>query len=195
MQRRQFAFSTGLSLFWIADRLRADSLDGLATALLETADRQEATAGERWQANENRRWFWFEREKRLGQKWVKTGITTPINKITGEEYDGEKGYLDPSLVPDSTRTAATRLREKFKEATVDVGRRARHGRPPSRWLRSLEARELRIWLKTIDVPEAGVEGVTFWTHLTRDHSFLVDNITGLTIPEQAKLHAAAHHGY
>ncbi len=50
-------------------------------------------------------------------------------------------------------------------------RRARHGRPPSRWLRSLHSDELRVWLKTIEVPEAGVEGMTFWEHLTRDHSF------------------------
>ena len=74
-------------------------------------------------------------------------------------------------------------------------RRARHGRPPSRWLRSLRADELRIWLKTIDVPEAGVSGMTFWEHLTRDHSFDADRIAGLSIDEQALLHAAAHYGY
>jgi hypothetical protein len=74
-------------------------------------------------------------------------------------------------------------------------RRARHGRPPSRWLRSLNADELRIWLKTIDVPEAGVSGMTFWEHLTRDHSFNPDLIVGLNEDEQAKLHAAAHYGY
>jgi hypothetical protein len=74
-------------------------------------------------------------------------------------------------------------------------RRARHGRPPSRWLRSLHADELRIWLKTIDVPEAGVSGMTFWEHLTRDHFFDPGRIAGLTVDEQAKLHAAAHHGY
>src|SRR5262249_20746487 len=78
---------------------------------------------------------------------------------------------------------------------ADPARRARHGRPPSRWLRSLHAEEIRIWLKTIDVPEAGVEGMTFYEHLTRDHSFDPDRIVGLSIDEQAKLHAAAHHGY
>lgn len=77
----------------------------------------------------------------------------------------------------------------------DAKRRARDGRPPSRWLRSLKADELRIWLPTIDPPEAGVQGMTFWTHLTRDHSFDAEKIKGLTIPEQAKLHAAAHDGY
>ncbi len=74
-------------------------------------------------------------------------------------------------------------------------RRARHGRPPSRWLRSLHADELRIWLATIDPPEAGVSGMTFWEHLTRDHSFDATRIVGLTEDEQAKLHAAAHYRY
>lgn len=73
--------------------------------------------------------------------------------------------------------------------------RARHGRPPSKWLRSLHADEISIWLKTIRVPEAGVSGMTVWTHLTRDHFFAADHIKGLTEPEQFKLHAAAHYGY
>jgi len=50
-------------------------------------------------------------------------------------------------------------------------RRSRHGRPPSKWLRSLSADEIRIWLKTVRVPEAGVSGMTYWEHLTRDHMF------------------------
>jgi hypothetical protein len=74
-------------------------------------------------------------------------------------------------------------------------RQARHGRPPSKWLRSLNADELRIWLKTIEVPEAGVSGMTFGEHLTRDHSFDPAKIEGLLEDEQAKLHAAAHYGY
>ncbi len=74
-------------------------------------------------------------------------------------------------------------------------RRARHGRPPSRWLRSLQADELRTWLATVEVPEAGVSGMTFWVHLTRDHLFDPERIAGLTTEEQAQLHAAAHHGY
>lgn len=78
---------------------------------------------------------------------------------------------------------------------ADDKRRARAGRPPSLWLRSLNAEELRAWLPKIDPPEAGVSGMTFWTHLTRDHSFDADNLKGLTIDEQAKLHAAAHDGY
>src|SRR5262249_19766592 len=77
----------------------------------------------------------------------------------------------------------------------DPARRARHGRPPSKWLRSLHTDELRIWLKSIEVPEAGVSGMTFFTHLTRDHFFSPANVADLAIDEQAKLHAAAHYGY
>ena len=77
----------------------------------------------------------------------------------------------------------------------DPARRALEGRPPSQWLRSLEAEEIRIWLKTIEVPEFGVSGVTFSIHLTRDHFFDANKIEGLTVDEQAKLHAAAHYGY
>lgn len=73
--------------------------------------------------------------------------------------------------------------------------RSRHGRPPSKWLRSLQADEISVWLKTIRVPEAGVEGMTVWTHLTRDHQFDEKRIKGLTEREQFKLHAAAHYGY
>jgi hypothetical protein len=83
----------------------------------------------------------------------------------------------------------------FDEHEPSEKRRARHGRPPSKWLRSLHADELRIWLKTIDVPEADVVGMTYWEHLTRDHSFDPAHIEGLEIDEQAKLHAAAHYGY
>lgn len=83
----------------------------------------------------------------------------------------------------------------FDDHEPSEKRRARHGRPPSKWLRSLHADELSIWLKTIDVPEADVVGMTYWEHLTRDHSFDPAHIEGLGIDEQAKLHAAAHFGY
>ena len=85
--------------------------------------------------------------------------------------------------------------QQLEHRQADPLRRARHGRPPSKWLRSLHADELRIWLKTIDVPEADVSGMTFWTHLTRDHAFDPEKIEGLTLAEQGQLHAAAHYGY
>ena len=105
---------------------------------------------------------------------------------------------DKSAEPPATATVqatAPNPSLDFDERQPSEKRRARHGRPPSKWLRSLHADELRIWLKTIDVPEADVVGMTYWEHLTRDHSFDPAHIEGLEVDEQAKLHAAAHYGY
>ncbi|MDV6031822.1 MAG: hypothetical protein F9B45_17365 [Phycisphaera sp. RhM] len=74
-------------------------------------------------------------------------------------------------------------------------RRGRHGRPPSEWLRSLTTREIRIWLAKVEIQEALVSGMTFRTHLTRDHLFDSDRIAGLTDAELAELHGAAHAGF
>jgi hypothetical protein len=139
---------------------------------------------------------------------VATGITTPINKSTGERKAGRGGYLDDSLLPADLRekylsgTEHAEAEQAVAEAKAELDPhlptsecRARHGRPPSQWLRSLQADEIRIWLKSINVPEAGVSGMTYWEHLTRDHMFDAAHIAGLTTDEQAKLHAAAHFGY
>ena len=95
----------------------------------------------------------------------------------------------------SNTTLPPEIAAEYAERRSNPSRRARHGRSPSKWLRSLRADEISIWLKTIDVPEAGVSGMTYWEHLTRDHSFDAEKIEGLTDEEQAKLHAAAHYGY
>jgi hypothetical protein len=210
--RRRFAFWVGLGLFHLGETLRADGLDALAAATMRATESATPTAPpspdsdpEHWTAAENNTWRWFERETFIDGHWKTTGITRPVDKQTGEPYALANGYLDKSLVPDEVRFG----RQQGKpEAVTDadagieldhgkpsVTRRARHGRPPSRWLRSLNADEIRVWLKTIEVPEAGVSGMTYWTHLTRDHSFDPERIEGLTVPEQAKLHAAAHYGY
>lgn len=212
MNRRRFAFWIGFGLFSLSEKLRAQGLDRLAAATMRatepkvTSDRQGSetqSEAEHWAVNENRTWQWFERENYRNGRWQVTGLTTPVNKFTGERYTGKTGYLDESLVPVEMReslepTLAADAGTTTPEA--DAGqpsptRRARHGRPPSRWLRSLKADELRIWLKKIEVPEADVEGMTFWEHLTRDHYFRPDRIAGLNSAEQAKLHAAAHFGY
>jgi hypothetical protein len=204
--RRRFAFWLGLGLFNLAEALHADGLDDLAAAAMRATEPKAPKAPratpEHWTAAKNNTWQWFERENLIGGRWKLTGITTPINKHSGERAGGA-GYLDDSLVPEVVRNGAQPTgAEASSDAAVeeDAGqssamRRARHGRPPSRWLRSLRADELRIWLKTIDVPEAGVSGMTFWEHLTRDHYFDPVRIAGLTIDEQARLHAAAHYGY
>jgi hypothetical protein len=236
LTRRRFAFWVGLGLFNLSEALGADSLDRLAALSMRAtetspaggknsraddrptlSDKAQSDKGyrpEHWTSAENNTWRWFERENLILGRWKLTGITTPINKLTGEPFTGRTGYLSESLVPANVRQAAMwgerpEHEDVDGDVTADVNagaieddpgvpsawRRARHGRPPSRWLRSLHADELRIWLGTIDPPEAGVSGMTFWEHLTRDHSFDAAHIAGLTEAEQAKLHAAAHFGY
>jgi len=200
-------FWVGFGLFSLAEKLRADGLDKLAASILE--DAKPTTAGRRlatpthWRAADNASWRWYERENFVDGRWNLTGITTPIHKKTGRPYAGRDGYLDDSLVPAEVRASHHEVNDKVAADASpdsdypqpDAVRRARHGRPPSKWLRNLRADEIRIWLKTINVPEAEVSGMTYWTHLTRDHSFDSEKIAGLTIAEQAQLHAAAHYGY
>ena len=200
MTRRQFAFWLGLGLFGLSETLRISCLDDLAAATMRIA---EPSKPEHWTAVDNKTWRWYERENLIDGQWILTGMTTPVHKETGQPLVGREGYLDESLVPpqvlrggrvDNSEAAADEILER-DPGQADPHRRARHGRPPSKWLRSLNADEIRIWLQTIEVPEAGVSGMTFWRHLTRDHSFDPAKIEGLSIDEQAKLHAAAHYGY
>ncbi len=159
----------------------------------------------RWKAVENRTWRWFERETLVDEQWRLTGITTPVHRETGEYYAGAKGYLAQDLVPADVRKSghdalvdavlADIEDENEEPGKPSAARKAREGRPASKWLRSLNAKELSDWLKTVDPPEAGVEGMTFWEHLTRDHGFDPAKLEGLTEAEEAKLHAAAHEGY
>jgi hypothetical protein len=206
LTRRRFAFWVGLGLFQLGEKLHADELDRWAAALMRGTDPADvlSTSPEHWTAATNRTWRWFERENLIDDRWVVTGITAPIHRQTGERYTGHTGYLDDSLVPDELRFGDSSLDATLVENEEDsaaepgkptAARRDRHGRPPSKWLRSLNADEIRIFLAKIEVPESGVSGMTFWEHLTRDHSFDPDRIVGLTEDEQAKLHSAAHYGY
>jgi hypothetical protein len=205
MKRRQFVFWFGFGLFALGEKIHVAGLDRLAAAAMRLAEptTKSPAAPEHWAAAENRTWRWYERETFVDGQWKLTGITTPINKQTGQPYTGRTGYLDESLVPAEMRHGdrAVSTNENTEERIEtgpnkpDPTRRARHGRPPSIWLRSLQTDEIRIWLKTIEVPEVGVSGMTYLVHLTRDHSFDLDKIAGLTDEEQAKLHAAAHYGY
>lgn len=213
--RRRCAFYLGLGLFSLSERLQAGFLDDLAAKTMEAAQPSgdsksasktdpatilDAQPLEHWSRTENSAWKWFQREAFRDNQWIVTGITTPIHKSTGERYEGKTGYLDDGLIPPQLRSSDADFTDTYAEDGDGPGqpsevRRTRHGRPPSKWLRSLDATELRIWLKRIDVPEAGVNGMSFWTHLTRDHLFEADRIEGLSEDEQAKLHAAAHYGY
>jgi hypothetical protein len=212
MTRRRFTFWLGFGLFTLAEKLHLSCLDALAAAAMGDDDRPagaKKTPPEHWTAAEDDDWKWFERETYLDGQWVLTGTTTPISKETGEPQTDNKAYLDEGQLPPSMRPteqrgpsqaeddadAANEEGDKARQQLPLSGRRARHGRPPSKWLRSLNADEIRIWLKTIEVPEAGVSGMTYWEHLTRDHSFDPAKIEGLAEAEQAQLHAAAHFGY
>jgi hypothetical protein len=214
MKRRRFLFWIGFGLFNLAEKLHAGGLDELAAAAMNAApatkNGKQPPAPTHWRAAHNADWRWYERETFVDGRWTLSGITTPINKKTGQPYTGKKGYVNDRLVPaeervwepaerdcetDENEAVATPAGAEAGDHQPDPTRRARHGRPPSKWLRSLQADEIRIWLKTIDVPAAGVEGMTYLTHLTRDHFFDADKVADLTIDEQAKLHAAAHHGY
>jgi hypothetical protein len=130
-----------------------------------------------------------------------------VHRVTGNGFE-VPAYLNDSPVPIERRladhgrqvghTAVVRSDPSLRlEAygQVSLERRAQDGRPPSEWLRSMDSEELREWLAKVEVSEAGVHGMTFWTHLTRDHLFRPLLIKGLTEVEQAKLHAAAHFGY
>jgi hypothetical protein len=202
-----------------------DSLAAAAMRRTETATSvAKRTGAEHWTVAGNENWHWFERENLINGEWVLTGTTTPVNKKTGVRKPENIGFLDDSLVPVEVHASLKKgidlvghrasldakaddgviqaNHEHDHEHTVDLDPqlptekyRARHGRPPSKWLRSLHADELRVWLRTVEVPEAGVSGMTVSMHLTRDHMFADARIKGLTEAEQFKLHAAAHYGY
>lgn len=205
--RRTFVAWLGGALLSLAGRSTAEE-PAAEEAVAETANEArvaggqeaESTRAEHWSVAKSDHWQWFERENLIDGEWVLTGITTPVNKETGEPYAAGEGYLDEALVPEDLRKHPDAEGAKDETAgdeppAPSATRRARHGRPPSKWLRSRKADELHEWLPTIDVPEADVSGMTFWTHLVRDHAFIPDNIRGLSADEQAKLHAAAHYGY
>lgn len=209
MNRRRFAFWLSFGLFSLAERLQVAALDRWAAAVVGGPAIGLTKTPIHWTVASNGQWWWYERQAWIDQKWVTTGITTPVNKKTGQKVEETEGYLDELLTPPGIRVAGRRrdavirgeLGDVEGAATVDAAgrpsteRRERHGRPPSRWLRSLQADELRIWLNTIDVPEAGVSGMTYFVHLTRDHSFDPATVESLNEEEQALLHAAAHYGY
>lgn len=93
----------------------------------------------------------------------------------------------------------SKLFPKVNHEHLPDGRiRAREGRPPSEWLRSLTAKEIRAWLPTVkdkDMPIAEVSGMTPTFHLVNHHYFTASHIAGLTRSELIKLHSCAHYGY
>ena len=194
--RRQFTLMMGAGLLGLSHPF--------AAALgKDAAKSSEASPRAYWTIGENRRWWWYERHQLRHHEWRITGITTPLDKETNQAYTGREGYLDTQLVTEHVRDLVREVSdeeieaalEQYGDRVADAQRKARHGRPPSDWILNLTTAELRVWLRTIEVPEASVSGMTCWCHLTRDHAFDPEKIEGLTQAEQDELHAAAHFGY
>ncbi len=217
LSRRSFSTLLAASGFLVASSRRTTGQEPSESVLVGSLDEpnrvrdsvaNESTSQERWTAAQNESWQWYERESLRHGQWMLTGITTPVHRATGKRVEDVNGYLDESLVPIEVRRSGNADNESLPTVVrnepplgpdsygqVSLDRRSQDGRPPSEWLRSMEVEELREWLAEIEVSEAGVQGMTFWTHLTRDHMFRPLLIKGLTEVEQAKLHAAAHFGY
>jgi len=211
MTRRRFVFWVGFGLVGLGAKLRWDGLDKWAAAMMRTtepvppppgADAAQGATPVHWTVAGDSNWHWIEREEYVAGRWKLTGTTAPIHRTTGQRNAAGRDFLDDAFVPPEMKFALRQSNQSEVRRIIDLpnhqpsaARKGRHGRPPSEWLRSLYADEIRIWLKTIEVPAAGVIGMTVWTHLTRDHSFEPLKIVGLTEPEQFKLHAAAHYGY
>jgi hypothetical protein len=200
-------FWLSLGFFTLGERLGLVSADKLAAAAINSAKPKPSNKDRKlavhWTVAQDDDWRWYEREHFIDGQWWLTGTTAPIHKQTAERKEDHEAYLEDQLVPinvrfDTNETARQSVADETADPELQLPtarRRGRHGRPPSKWLRNLNADEIRIWLKTIECPEAGVEGMTYWTHLTRDHSFDPEKIVGLTEAELAKLHGAAHFGF
>ena len=165
---------------------------------------------EHWTPEEDSMWKWYRLERYTSNKWETVGISMPIHKETGEPFKEKSGYVEhnkiPAFVLEGSLPATPKDWKKNMQPSQfdpltsvdrepDATARARDGRPATEWLRSLTASELRGWLPTVQPPETGVNGMTFWVHLVRDHGFDPRRINGLSEDEFRTLHSAAHYGY
>ncbi len=163
------------------------------------------TLVEHWRIGQNGTWRWFEKSELTKGIWRHTGMTMPVHRRDGFQVSGRDcaDYLLMSEVPEPVIAAAEAgsadiciAREGASPGpAVSSLRKARDGRPPSRWVRDLDADQLHLWLATFEPPRADVAGMTFFEHLTRDHGFSSHAVATLTLAEQAKLHGAAHGGF
>ncbi len=212
-QRREFLNTLGVGLLtpaWLCDDQTSASANS-ESAFVDWKELAEQGARfEHWTPEQDHTWKWYTLERYKNGSWKTVGRTLPINLKTGEPFDKPEEYLSPDAVPEyvlesNLPTLPKQLRKSLKPSQWDaVGQeshqpdpliRARDGKPPSDWLTSLHAAELRTWLATIEPSEAGVSGMTYWVHLVRDHGFDPRHINGLTEDEFQILHSAAHEGY
>jgi hypothetical protein len=122
MNRRQFAFWLGFGMFSLSEKLNIGGLDRLAAATMRATDAKKKTPAKdvekavHWAAADNKEWRWYERESYINGQWVATGITTPINKTTGQRKWEPGGYLDQNLLPADIREADEEYAAPFKAA-------------------------------------------------------------------------------
>ncbi|QDS94008.1 hypothetical protein FF011L_27850 [Roseimaritima multifibrata] len=165
---------------------------------------------EHWTPEEEGEWKWYRLERFLDEEWQTVGISLPKHRESGEAFEPSDGYVSPEKIP--THVIENKIPklpshllidmepsqydpEKASERTPDPIIQGRDGKPPSEWLLSLTAEELRDWLQKAESPGAAVRGMTCWVHLVRDHGFDPRRIEGLSPDEFTLLHSAAHYGY
>jgi hypothetical protein len=165
---------------------------------------------EHWTPEQDDTWRWFRLERYEQSDWKTAAISLPIHRTSDESFEPSDGYVPTADIPSHVITGAIPelppgLEDRMAPSqfelsdpatrTPDPDIRLRDGKPPSDWLTSLRATELREWLQTIDPIQAEVRGMTHWVHLIRDHGFDPLRINGLTEEEFTQLHSAAHEGY
>lgn len=216
LNRRQFLLATAAATAMLGES-RAETIafpkaiEDRETRYLTWQDL--ARAGwlfEHWTPEDNGAWEWYRLERYVSGSWKTIGLTSPMDTESGEPLESDEGYLDRRQVPHHvlvgefpsiplevvTLLAPSQYGSGERESRApDPAIRARHGKPPSDWLKSLWAAELREWLSGLRVPVATVRDMTYWVHLVRDHGFDPLRIDGLTEAEFLQLHSAAHHGY
>lgn len=217
ISRRQLIYAAGIGLLTIKSAIGENELGDLPPADLTEAAigdwRDLSKSGvvfEHWTPEENPEWKWYRLERYTEDDWRTVGISLPMHKETGEPFEPADDYLNPSdipayvldgRIPDLAQPPMhSAAASQYDDATAflqtpDPDARSRDGRPASDWLRSLYAEELRLWLPSVETSETGVNGMTFWVHLIRDHGFDPRRIEGLTENEFRKLHCASHDGY
>ena len=212
ISRRKLLSAVGIGL--IAPRLAFGGDEQAGSPITNSGNGKELAENsvvfQHWTPEENAAWQWYRLERFKDGHFKTAGISLPMQKASGIPFTPADGYLSvddiPAYVLDgelpelSDEMIEMRAKSQFDletalSRTPDPEIKSREGRPPSEWLRSLFADELRIWLPLVDASEAGVNGMTFWVHLIRDHGFDSRRIEGLLEWEFAKLHALAHEGY
>ena len=204
LDRRRFAELFGIGVLLSTETLLAgeDVASDLRQLLSEEEIRSLPT---KWTKLETGTSLSYKREVKFNGEWRFAGFTLPIRKATNQAVKPRKNYLDPRVVPKEIRGFEVTVSASADDSDVqdfrppsnlpDVDLRARHGLPPSEWIRSRNAKQLSRWLRTLDIPYFGVEQITFWDHLVRHHKFKPKLISGLSSNELAMLHSAAHYGY